>query len=305
MLDLVSGKGSKQVQDLPQEVSEVNYTFYRKGETQGEKPKDDSNVFQSTSRPHHPPAQSSAPHTVHLGPLAQSGRDAMDIFADAVKSHQVPESERYELLCRIRFAQSLGPGREDIRQKLVIARLLAIAVYAHTHSESQAQSSLFLYDTDLVNRIAELLQQDREVPVMVQMAAISALDALARYRGKMTEVLGAINAGVNHGILMSLLRKTVSNISHAESTLPNLFVDALVSFVTYIASHAGGGNMVVGAGLVPVLIQVIGITHEQRLPIVSKSMQLVDNVLYGFMNAFSVFCNSRGVEALAERIRVC
>ncbi|KAL5523755.1 hypothetical protein ACEPAG_7928 [Sanghuangporus baumii] len=301
MLDLV-GKGLKRIQDLPQEASEVNFTFYRKGEVQSEKPKDDTTVFQSSSRPH-PSIQSSAPHTVHLGPLAQSSRPAMDIFADTVKSHQVPENERYELLCRIRFAQALGTGREDARRKLVIARLLAIAVYAHTHTETQAQSSLFLYDTDLVNRIADLLQQDREVPVMVQMAALSALDALARYRGKMTEVLSAVNAGVNHGILMSSLRKTVSDISNAESTLPNLFVDALVSFITYIASHAGGGNMVVGAGLVPVLIQIIAITHEQRLPIVSKSMQLVDNVLYGFMNAFTVFCNSRGVETLTERIR--
>ena len=125
--------------------------------------------------------QSSVPHTVHLDPLAQSSRHAMHFFADAVGFHQVPDSEKYELFCRVRIAHALGAGREDEREKLVIARLLAIAVYGHTHSESQAQSSLFLYDTDLVNRIAELLQQDREVPVMVQMATISALDALAGY----------------------------------------------------------------------------------------------------------------------------
>ncbi|EJD02952.1 uncharacterized protein FOMMEDRAFT_107991 [Fomitiporia mediterranea MF3/22] len=304
MIDLVSTKGGKRLRDLPQEASEVNFTFYSRDASSSEKPKEseDSGIFESSSRPQ-PAAQSSAPHTVHLGPLAQSSRSAIEIFADAVKSHQVPDSERYELLCRVRFAQALGAGREEIRQKLVIARLLAIAVYAHTHSETQAQSSLFLYDTDLVNRIAELLQQDHEVPVMVQMAALSALDALARYRQRVSEVLGAVNAGVNHGILMSLFRKTVADISNIESTLPNLFVDALVSFITFIASHAGGGNLVVGAGLVPILIQIIGITHEQRLPIVSKSMQLVDNVLYGVMNAFTLFCNSRGVEVLTERIK--
>ncbi|KAI5123932.1 hypothetical protein M0805_006347 [Coniferiporia weirii] len=304
MLDLVSDKGEKHVENLPQETSEVNFVFYRKSDDQAEKDTSghDASIFESSAHAQ-PAVQSSAPHNIHLGPLAQSSRPAMEIFADAVKSHQVPDNEKYELLCRIRTARALGAGREEERCMIVVARLLAIAVYAHTHSETQAQSSLFLYDTDLVNRIAELLQQDRDVPVMVQTAAIAALDAIARYRGKITEVLGAVNAGVNHGILMSLFRKTVSDISNAESPLPNLFVDALVSFITFIVSHASGGNMVVGAGLVPLLIQIFGITHPQRLAIVSKTTQLVDNVLYGFMNAFTMFCNGRGVEALTERIR--
>ncbi|THH06601.1 hypothetical protein EW145_g3974 [Phellinidium pouzarii] len=303
MLDLVSDKGEKRIESLPQEASEVNFTFYRKGEEQAEKFNGErSDIFEASARPQLG-VQSSTPHNVHLGPLIQSSRSAMEDFADAVKSHQVPDNEKYELLCRIRMGWALGPGREEERRMLVVSRLLAIAVYAHTHPESQAQSTLFLYDTDLVNRIAELLQQDCDVPVMVQTAAIAALDALARYRGKIAEVLAAVNAGVNHGILMSLFRKTISDISSLESTLPNLFVDALISFITFIASHASGGNMVVGAGLVPLLIQIFGITHPQRLSIVSKTMQLVDNVLAGFMNAFTIFCNSRGVEALTERIR--
>ena len=37
---------------------------------------------------------------------------------------------------------------------------------------------------------------------------------------------------------------------------------------------------------------------------VSKTMQLVDNVLYGFTNAFQLFCNNRGVETLVDRIEV-
>ena len=144
-----------------------------------------------------------------------------------------------------RAARALGAGRYEERQKLVVVRLLAMAVYAHTHVESQAQSSIFLYDSDLINHIAELLQLERGVPIMVQSVALAALDAFARYRGKIQEVLTAVNAGVNHGILMSLFRKTVTDIASADSTLPPLFVDALLSFVIYIASHAVGGNMVV------------------------------------------------------------
>ena len=33
-------------------------------------------------------------------------------------------------------------------------------------------------------------------------------------------------------------------------------------------------------------------------------MQLLDNVLYGYTNAFTLFCNARGVEILVDRIEV-
>ena len=63
--------------------------------------------------------------------------------------------------------------------------------------------------------------------------------------------------------------------------------------------------MIVGAGLIPLLIQAIENRSPLRLLVVSKTMQLVDNVLYSFTNAFSLFCASRGVDVLVERIEVC
>ena len=118
------------------------------------------------------------------------------------------------------------------------------------------------------------------------------------------EVFAAVHVGVNHGILMSLLRKTISDISNSSSTVPNLFVDALISFVTFISAHQTGGNVLVSAGLIPLLIQAISIENVERLSVIPKILQLLDNVLYGYSNAFTLFCNSRGVEALVTRIKV-
>jgi E3 ubiquitin-protein ligase HUWE1 len=311
MLDLVSASSQEKVESIPPEASEVNFSFYRKTGDGTDSTKDSNEATTSSSEPRQTPARkeqvelSSGPVTVHLGPLALSSRSAMEILNETVKSYQVPESERYELMCRIRMARALGSGRSEDRQKLMVARLLAIAIFAHSHNEAQAQASLFLYETDLIAQLASLLQLDRGVPVIVQTAAIAAMDAIARYRNKILEVLAAINAGVNHGIAMSLLRKTVTEVANPESTLPHIFVDALLSFVIYLASHTSGGSMVVSAGLVPLLIQIISITLPQRLAVVSKTMQLVDNVLYSFTNAFQMFCNGHGVEVLTERIKVC
>jgi E3 ubiquitin-protein ligase HUWE1 len=63
--------------------------------------------------------------------------------------------------------------------------------------------------------------------------------------------------------------------------------------------------MVVGAGLVPLLIQLMGNRLPNRLPVVSKTMQLIDSVVYNHTNAFQIFCNSNGVQILVGRIEVC
>ncbi|KAI8975845.1 hypothetical protein BD414DRAFT_580582 [Trametes punicea] len=323
LVDLATEKGKPQIEALPTEAREVNFVFYRQApisaavgkekEKEREKTTTEGDVFDSvTQTPGRKPAvtlsgsnnasTSSGAVTIHIDSKTIESKPAMDILADTIERYNVPESEKFELLMRIRGAQVMTSAFAADREKLVIVRLLATAIFGHTHSDSQAQSSLFLYEPDLITHIAELLQLDRGVDVQVQTAAIAALDAMSRYRSKIQDVLTAVNAGVNHGILMALLRKTVSDVAQSTSTLPQAFVEALFSFITFLATHSSGGNMIVGAGLVPVLIQAIENRLPNRLYLVSKTMQLLDNVLYGYNNAFQLFCNARGVDILVDRV---
>jgi E3 ubiquitin-protein ligase HUWE1 len=307
LVDLASPQGSATVDALPVEAREVHFSFYRtddRGRTDSDNKMDtDTELPQSSPRKALPSTASNAV-SIHIDNVAFDSKSDVDILADIIDKYSVPDAEKFELMCRTRAATVLKHGNEAEREKLVVVRLLAIAIFGHTHPETQATSSLFLYEPDLINHIAELLQIDKDVPVSVQTAAIAALDALAHYRNRIQEVLTAVNAGVNHGILMALIRKTVVDVANPDSSLPHSFAEALLSFVTFIASHASGGNMVVGAGLIPLLIQVIENRLPHRLPLVSKTMQLVDNVLYSFTNAFQLFCTSRGVDVLVDRIEV-
>jgi len=106
---------------------------------------------------------------------------------------------------------------------------------------------------------------------------------------------------------MSLFQKSVAEISNPATILPNLFVDALLSFVGLIAQYtSGGSSLVVGAGLIHPLIQIVSITLPERVSFVSKTMSIVDYVLYAYPNAFTMFkfCNGHGVDVLTERIKV-
>jgi E3 ubiquitin-protein ligase HUWE1 len=311
LMDLAASTGSPEVNGLPAEAREVNFVFYRtEVAVDGIKEQDmDTDVFetpQATPRkaPAPPTASGSGAITIHLDEQTLASKPTMDVLADTIDAHSIPDDQKFELLCRIRAASVLRKGQEADRVKLVIIRLLGIAIYGHTHSESVAITSLFLYEPDLIGHIAELLQVDKNIDVAVQTAALAALDALGRYRNKNQEVLTAVNAGVNHGILMALVRKTVSDIAEPDSTIPQSFIEAMLSFVTLITSQASGGTMVVGAGLIPLLIQMIDIKLPKRLLVIAKAMQLVDSILYSFTNAFNMFCTSRGVEVLVSRIEV-
>lgn len=84
--------------------------------------------------------------------------------------------------------------------------------------------------------------------------------------------------------------------------MPNEFPEALLGFITYLASQSAGGTQVVGAGLVPQLILLVENRQPERMTVVSKAMPLIDNLLYGFPTAFQLFVNAHGVEAMVERI---
>ncbi|KAH9963908.1 hypothetical protein BC827DRAFT_99895 [Russula dissimulans] len=314
LVDLVTDQGRPLLEGLPTEAREVQFKFYNTGKAKRSKDRTSEMEVDAPENSQTSPQRASASAstastsqaagatTLYFDTQTLSSKGAMDILADYIDTYNVPEDERFELMCRIRAAQALLPGREEEREQLVIARLLATAIFVHTHPEAQTASAIFLYEPDLIPHVAELLALDRNVPISIQTASVATLDAMARYRTKVQDVLAAVNAGVNHGTLMALLRKTVAEVATPESTLPHSFVEALLSFVIFLASHAAGGNMVVGAGLIPLLIQIIENRLSHRLPVVSKTMQLVDNVLYSFGNAFQLFCNNRGVEVLVNRI---
>jgi E3 ubiquitin-protein ligase HUWE1 len=109
-------------------------------------------------------------------------------------------------------------------------------------------------------------------------AAFVALEAILRYRSKATEVLSAVNANVGHGILMSCFRSLVARLSsdqgessgsffsmalgvinHAVLPLdaPHDLMDSILAFLGFAATIPGANNMLVGAGIIPLLIDLV------------------------------------------------
>jgi E3 ubiquitin-protein ligase HUWE1 len=130
--------------------------------------------------------------------------------------------------------------------------------------EDTSQSSIFLYETTLVNQLAQLLVPGRGVEDGILSAALYAIDACAHHKNKLPEVIAAIGANVSHGILISLVRDTVRRLTSGEEVLFEV-VDALLGLVAYVATSPPHSNQIIGAGIVPLLLEIPKTTVEKRV----------------------------------------
>lgn len=125
------------------------------------------------------------------------------------------------------------------------------------------------------------------------------MDGITRHRNKLSEVLTAVNASANHGTMMQILRKTNSNDAYSQS-----FLDALFTFVSYLLQTQPGGQMLMSAGIIPTLVQIVGNHQYTQLKSIAKVVGLIDTIVNSFATSFSAFCNANGLDTLLNRIKV-
>ena len=158
---------------------------------------------------------------------------------------------------------------------------------------------MFVYEPYLLNQLAELVSPAENVDYTIQTYVFYALDAIARNRNKTSEILTSFNASANHGTLMQILRKTNSSESY-----PQPFLDSFFTFLSCILPTQPGGQMLMTAGIIPVLVQIVGNQQHVLLKNVAKVVGLVDTIANSFSTSFSAFCNANGLDVLLNRIKV-
>lgn len=144
--DFLDAKKAPVEVDLSNESGDVKFQFYRKVVTADQLPQPpatsesvppEASSSQSQA-PASPTSQRQAPSVkapatgmtvVQIHGVTTSDKEAMVILAEAVEKYNVPDDEKFELLCRIRIAKAMAAGQEEAREKLAVARLLAIAIY--------------------------------------------------------------------------------------------------------------------------------------------------------------------------------
>lgn len=232
--------------------------------------------------------------------LADQLRTDQEMFWYIVKEYRIPVDYHFELLNRIRIANHLY--EDDVKKQLLIVKFVSIVIMAHTMSETIAQNRVFIYEPHLVAQIAQLVSYDNSVSIDIQTYALYALDGIARHRSKVTEVLNAFNASANHGILMHILRQ----LSGETSGYTIEFLDALFTLLSFLFQTQAGGQMLMSAGIMSTLIQIMNNTNDQsalHIKALIKVIGLLDTIMNNVNTSFSSFCNAHGIDSLLKVIK--
>lgn len=227
----------------------------------------------------------------------------------------LPQNVQYELLTKLRIAEALTTSLET-RRKLLSIRLLAITNLAYVHQEATFVETVLKQDSEdprrlqLVYQLAELVHPPTEgdvpVPRHVQSIAFDALTALAEHQVKFPDVCAALNTNVNHGVLLYVVRKAVAEMNADDTsdkeTEADIWRCALFTLVSCLAGNPRTGSDLVTAGLIPILVEVLGIRASIAERYQVTVLTFLDALLYSTRDAFQALVNANGLDAVSDLI---
>ncbi|KAI1471425.1 uncharacterized protein F4812DRAFT_455535 [Daldinia caldariorum] len=234
----------------------------------------------------------------------------------------LPKETKYEFLNRLRIAKALTGTAESRRQALK-ARLLAIQNLAYIHIESTFVEKVLRQDNDeprrfqLVYQLAELIHPAADgatvVPIDLQSIALSLLEAIAGFHNKLPDIFSALNATVNHGVLLYVIRKAVDQMKNdndapgerytaEDEWRDNLF--SLTLHITMAMAHNTNRSTpeIISAGLLDVIVEVLNIRSNKAERTYGTLVGFLDNLVYNVQTSFQTLIHAGGLDAITNLV---
>lgn len=230
----------------------------------------------------------------------------------------MPKSSRYEYLNRLRVAKALLES-PDSRQEALAVRLLAINNLAFIYTEGIFVDKVLRQDNDeprryqLVYQLAELIHPSvdgrKNTPIWLQTIAFTLLEAVSNFGSRQSDVLSALNANVNHGVLLYVVRKAIAGMKEdppdedkGKQTPEDAWRNQLFSLTLHMALTPRVGQEMITAGVMEVLIEILNL----RSKIASRNHNMViaflDSLVLGQQNAFQSFSTLPGLDSISQLI---
>ncbi|KAI1431794.1 hypothetical protein GGR50DRAFT_697649 [Xylaria sp. CBS 124048] len=232
----------------------------------------------------------------------------------------LPKETRYEFLNRLRVAKALT-GSVESRQQALKARLLAIQNLAYIHVESTFLEKVLRQDSDeprrfqLVYQLAELIHPGADgtaqVPLDLQSIALSLLEAIASFHSKVPDIFSALNATVNHGVLLYIIRKAVADMKEDDLgdqwTLKDEWRDNLFSLTLHITMAMANTSMrntpeIISAGLLQILVEILNLRSTIAERTHGTLVGFLDGLVYNVQSSFQNLVSADGLEAITNLI---
>ncbi|KAI0904901.1 hypothetical protein F4823DRAFT_166786 [Ustulina deusta] len=232
----------------------------------------------------------------------------------------LPKETRYEFLNRLRVAKALT-GSIESRQQALKVRLLAIQNLAYIHVESTFVEKVLRQDSDeprrfqLVYQLAELIHPGADgttqVPLDLQSIALSLLEAISSFHSKVPDIFSALNATVNHGVLLYVIRKAVAEMKEDDVgeqwTPEDEWRDNLFSLTLHITMAMANTSMrnipeIISAGLLDILVEILNLRSSIAERTHGTLVGFLDSLVYNVQTSFQSLAAADGLEAITNLI---
>jgi E3 ubiquitin-protein ligase HUWE1 len=230
----------------------------------------------------------------------------------------MPKASKYEVFNRLVVAKALM-GSLETRQKILAVRLLAVTNLAYIHQDTIFVEKVLRQDIDetrrykLVYQLAELIYPSSDngqtVPIWLQAIALQLLDALSNIQTRYQDVISALNANVNHGILLYVIRKAVDGMKiddasddGMQETEDDVWRKQLFDLTQHLTMPTRIGSEMVSAGLMEILIEILNMSSKTAQRNHHTVLQFLDTLIWSYQNAYQSFFSANGLDALAQLI---
>jgi E3 ubiquitin-protein ligase HUWE1 len=232
----------------------------------------------------------------------------------------VTKEARYEFLNRLRVAKALT-GSLESRQHALQARLLAIQNLAYIHTEGTFIEKVLKQDSDeprrfqLIYQLAELIHPSADgssdAPTGLQAIALGLLEAMTSFHSKIPDIFSALNATVNHGVLLYVIRKAVAEMKEddtgdqytdADEWRDNLFSLTLHITMAMTNSTARTTPEIISAGLLDIMTEILTIRSNIAERTHATLLTFLDNLVYNVQTSSLTIINAEGLDAITDLI---
>ncbi|KAI0142434.1 hypothetical protein F4776DRAFT_676310 [Hypoxylon sp. NC0597] len=277
------------------------------------------------------PASAARPLAVGRDESSPPGQKTLEVPHALVSSSSIyqllakapsdlPKEAQYEFLNRLRVAKALTGSLESRRQALK-ARLLAIQNLAYIHIEPTFIEKVLRQDNDeprrfqLVYQLAELIHPAADgamvVPIDLQSIAFALLEAISGFHHKLPDIFSALNATVNHGVLLYVIRKAVAGMkeddsgdqwSEEDEWREKLF--SLTLHITMAMANSTSRNTpeIISAGLLDIMVEILNIRSNIAERTYGTLVNFLDSLVYNVQASFQTLINADGLEAITNLV---
>lgn len=228
----------------------------------------------------------------------------------------MPNNSQYEFLNRTRVCKALLDS-STARQQALAVRLLAIANLAYIHPESVFLEQVLKQDNDeprrfhLVYQLVELIHPSTPgqsaAPRWMQQIAFSILEGVSHYGARYQDVLSALNATVNHGVLLYVIRKAVAEMredpeqSDGQSVELEDWRGRLFSLALHLALSGRIGTEMMSAGFMDALVEIVNMRTRSAERWHHVAVSHIDMLVVNYgPSAFQAFNSANGLDGAAQ-----